>query len=257
MTLLQALLIGLFQGLTEFFPVSSSAHLRILQEFLGIKTGETALVVDLACHVGTLLALLLYFRKQIYLILRYDLRQTLLYIFALAPLIPAYFLLKPFYDWMRQTQFLGYCLMVTAVILLIGQSIRLVKKKSETHWQDALWIGVMQALALIPGISRSGSTISMARCLGWPIAQAVRFSFFLSIPAILGGTFLESKKAFTSNTMAEIPLAASLIALFSAFVVGSFILPQALKILDRGNLRPFAWYCLVLGALLQITSALR
>jgi undecaprenyl-diphosphatase len=253
-----ALCMGIVQGLTEFLPVSSSAHLKFVKMLLGIEHSENQVLFDLTCHFGTLLALLLYFRKEIGNILVRDRQKLRLLALATLPLVPGYFLLKPLRDFASQPQYLGFCLMLTAGILFIGATVRIRKLAADggdVPWprqiRDVLWIGAMQATALIPGISRSASTISCARVLGWSAKEAVRFSFFLSIPTIIGGNCLEALKLFLSSKAPVcVPLSSCVTAFLASFLVGLLVIRFALKVLEKGRLKPFAWYCLFFGVVI-------
>jgi len=251
MSFIQALIIGLLQGLTEFIPVSSSAHLKLAKILMGWENTENFILFDLACHFGTLIAVLIFLRKEIRQLIAVDKKSLGLIFLATLPLVPAYFLLKPLREFASQSHFLGFCLMITACILFVGEKIRIKRLenaslKREIH--DVLWIGVWQSAALIPGISRSASTISCAHVLGWNGARAVRFSFLLSIPTILGGNCLELLKLSLSH---EYLPSHSFLCLFLGFLsalgMGLLVIPYALKWLEKGSLRPFAWYCLILG----------
>lgn len=233
MTYLQALILGLIQGLTEFFPISSSAHLKLAKFFLGVE-GDHVLF-DLFCHLGTLCVLVYYFRREILQVSR---KQVF---FALVPLVPFYFLLKPLRDAASDIHFLGPFLAISALILFLGTKWQLSRVISPL--KDSVLIGTMQAVALIPGISRSASTISTARFLGWSAKEAVHFSFLLSIPTILGGTALETIK-MAAAPPASFSFGPCLLGFFASLGMGSLIIPHALKFLEKGNLKPFAWYCL-------------
>lgn len=242
MTLIHAIILGLVQGITEFIPVSSSAHLQIARTLMG--SGEPPMLFDLSCHLGTLLALVLFFRREILSLLLTQRARLFPFFIALIPLVPAYFLLKPVRDYASQPHLLGYFLLVTAAILFLGERLRVTLGKRGPV-REALFIGAMQAVALIPGISRSASTITAARLLGWQISDAVRFSFLLSIPAVMGGTFLEGLKAVKSTEAIEVAPCA--IGGIVAFCIGFAAIRIAMKWLENGKLRPFAIYCMILG----------
>jgi undecaprenyl-diphosphatase len=251
MSWLHALIIGMLQGLTEFFPVSSSAHLKLAKLFLGIEASEAGVFFDLACHLGTLLAVLLFLRKDIIEIL-FRQRQKMVFLFtAMLPLIPFYFLLKPLRDFASRTEFLGVALMLTSLILFVGNRLRIKQQTSafKLSLLDSLCIGTMQSAALIPGISRSASTISCARVLGWNASEAARFSFLLSIPTILAGSCAEGLKLALSSehSVLAISFSSCLIGFLSSWGVGLVVIRIAMRWLENGNLRPFAWYCLILG----------
>lgn len=232
---------GLLQGLTEFFPVSSSAHLKLARIILGVKE---QVVFDLVTHLGTLFALLWFLWRDIVSLSRQTFK---LIVIATFPLVPFYFLLKPLRDFASKTEFLGFSLMITALILFLGELRKSMSEK--TTKRDALWIGTAQATALIPGISRSASTITAARLSGWQIKDAVRFSFLLSIPTIIGGNCVELVKM---KNLSGISFSSCIIGFISSFIIGIVAVRYAIRFLEKGNLKPFAWYCLILG----ITTAI-
>lgn len=238
--LLQSILLGIIQGITEFFPISSSSHLKIFKQLTGMEGGS---LVDLSCHLGTLCSLLFFFKKDL---LKLWNKETVI---ALIPLLPLYFLLKPLRDWAQDIHLLGLFLILTGVILLAGQSLSMTRsqnKEPTRRMRDLVLIGATQAVALMPGISRSASTISCARLLGWTPREAVRFSFLLSIPTILAGNAWELVK---SGPELSTSFSCLLAAFFSSFFVGLLIVRRAISWLEQGNWKPFAWYCFILGAL--------
>jgi undecaprenyl-diphosphatase len=238
MTFLQALILGIVQGLTEFLPVSSSTHLALARRFMSIEHTEGMVYFDLLCHLGTLLAVFIALRKEIWKALTHLPTFARLTV-ALLPLIPAYFLFKPLRPLL--VDHTGLFLIGTSMLLFFAS---LKVSAQQPKWRHVLSIGVAQSLALLPGISRSGSTIAMGRLCGWEWADAARFSFLLAIPTILGGTFLETMR---SNPV-EIAWIPSLIGFLSSFIVGLLALRLLFWILEgKQGLRPFAWYCLGLG----------
>lgn len=244
MNWLHALLLGVLQGVTEFFPISSSAHLKLLKTYLEIPAGEEAVFFDLACHLGTLVALVIYFRKDL---LNLGLKKIGLFVLALLPLVPAYFLLKPVREFLSQPYLLGACLLVTAIMLFFIP--KLMKKTNQgMHWKNALWIGVVQTAALVPGVSRSATTITAGVWQGLSVKEAVRFSFMLSIPAVAGGAFLEMLKI--SGTSFDV--STTVIGFGASALVGLGMVRIAIPLLERGVFRPFAWYCLIVSILLTL-----
>lgn len=253
MSLLQAFLLGLIQGLLEFFPVSSSSHLTIAKNLMGLPPSELMTVFDLFCHSGTLLAAVYFLRHDLRVLL-FDRRdKLLLLILAMIPLIPAYLLLRPLRETGQSYFLTGISLLVTSALLFAGQSMRL-KRQASITWrrrtQDALCIGLLQSTALIPGISRSASTISCARILGWNTHEAVRFSFLLAIPTILGGNCLACLKLYLQQESFHLPLSPLCVGFGASFLAGLIIIGPAIRFLEQGKLRPFAWYCLTLGSIL-------
>lgn len=254
--LFQALLLGIVQGATEFFPVSSSGHLRICKKLLGIEGGESLLYFDLLCHAGTLLALIWYLRKEVWQVLKSP-SQIFSFTLALLPLVPGYFLLKPARIALSDPSFLGYFLLCTAGLLFWAERLPVlagagpVAMAPPKKWQNMLWIGAMQTLALIPGISRSGSTIAAARACGWSWKEAAKFSFLLAIPTVLGGEVLETLKWLRGGetAYASVPLACYGLGFAASFGVGLFSVRAVFWIYEKGKVLPFAWYCASVGAL--------
>lgn len=247
MSHLLALLLGVVQGLTEFFPVSSSAHLKLTKMVFGID--EMPVIFDLACHLGSLVALVWFFKRDIVRLFVED-RKGMLYLFlALIPLVPSYFLLAPLRKMASAPQYLGVCLMITGAILLLGQRVRI--KSQGRPVRDALLIGTMQSMALIPGISRSASTISCASALGWTPKDAVRFSFLLAIPTIVGGNLVETLRLWKNQETIRLNVDC-LLGFAAAFLAGIVVIRYAIKWLEKGNLKHFAWYCILLGILANL-----
>lgn len=238
MNVIQAIILGIVQGITEFFPVSSSAHLRLTRWFLGVADDVG---FDLVCHTGTLLALVWFLRRDVWEVLK-SVRKMALFILALVPLVPGYFLLKPVRVMLSEPGFLGFALMGTGALLFAA-----LKKKDVIHerkWQHVLCIGMMQTVALIPGISRSGSTIAAARFCGWNWREAAKFSFLLAIPTILGGELLEWVRGEAGSQVDWACYAGGFIA---SFGLGSVGVRFIFWVYEKEKLRPFAWYCIGLG----------
>ena len=202
MTTIDAIILGIVQGLTEFLPVSSSGHLKLAQHFLGLQNLDHYLLFDLACHLGTLIAIGLFFFQAIrnlFVGQTTHLRQVVL---ATLPLFPLVLLMKPIEAAYAEPAYLGVFFLMTAAILFLGVYYGKTSPEGQRHqhvWRDALVIGSWQALAILPGVSRSGSTISGARLLGWSPQEAIVFSFLLAIPAVLGGTSLELLKLWAAS----------------------------------------------------------
>ena len=257
MTYFQALILGIIQGITEFLPVSSSTHLTIAKRLMGIEGSDWMVYFDLLCHVGTLFAILIVLWKDVWRILT-SIRAISLFTFALLPLIPAYLLLKPLRLMLAPSA--GLFLMCTGVLMFLASHPvwQPVRESDSTpratnqglKWLDVLWIGAAQSMALLPGISRSGSTISAARLLGWEWKDAARFSFLLSIPTILGGSLLETIRE--TESLAMVSWGACAVGFAASFGVGLLTIRLLFWMLNRGTLRPFAWYCLVIGAITWI-----
>jgi undecaprenyl-diphosphatase len=250
MTILQALILGIVQGLTEFLPVSSSTHLNIAKHLMGLPESEWMVYFDLLCHLGTLLAIIAVLWKEVWGVLT-SLRSIALFSLALLPLVPAYFLFKPLRVMFADDA--GFFLICTgAFMVFASRPVLQTASAAECQatapmtpkWRDVLWIGIAQSMALIPGISRSASTISTARLCGWEWKEAARFSFLLAIPTVLGGSALETIR---SKEITSVPWPECAIGFGASFIVGLGAIRLLFWMLNRGNLRPFAWYCMAIG----------
>ncbi|HSX12459.1 MAG TPA: undecaprenyl-diphosphate phosphatase [Rhabdochlamydiaceae bacterium] len=247
MTWIEAFILGIVQGTTEFFPISSSAHLKLTKLLFGIQESGQHELFNLVCHLGTLLALFFVFRKEIVSLLFTERKKLVPFILALLPLIPGYLLLHPILGVCSAPIFLGLFLLVTSAILFLGH--RSSSSTERKPLRDALYIGSAQVLALFPGISRSASTICCARLLGWSPKEAVHFSFLLSVPTILGGSSLELFRLFYLKLPYDTSLLHCGIGFFSSFIMGTTFIRISLRWLENGVLKPFAWYCLIIGTL--------
>jgi undecaprenyl-diphosphatase len=251
MNSLYALLLGLVQGLTEFLPISSSAHLKIVKLLLGIQEDTT--IFDLSCHLGTCLVVVFYFKKEFLDVLFLYPKKIFLYLIALSPLIPIYIFFKPIKILFASTNFLGFCMIGTAAVLFLATRYTKPTKQTSITIKDALCIGICQAAALAPGISRSALTISSGLCRGLSGCDAVSFSFLLSLPAIAGGLFLESVKTATKGvTPVSFQIIHCIIGFLTATTMGAMTIRLAIPLLQKSILSPFGWYCLITGTLLSI-----
>ncbi len=254
-SLLEALILGIVQGITEFFPISSSGHLKLTQIFLGYQNLQDYIAFDLVCHLGTLFAIVIVFWQDIIDILRTKHQDLYLIGLSLIPLFISYPFLDDIEKVFDMPGLLGIFFIITAIILFLGEKFS-HNENDETfsfkrHSIDVLFIGTFQLLALFPGVSRSGATISAARMCGWSSLRAARFSFLMAIPAIAGGTLIKLHKLVTiaNGNIAAINY---LIGFSTSFVVGLTALTLLLKLLKRKKLVIFAWYCLLLGITLTV-----
>jgi len=264
MTTPQALVLGIVQALTEFLPVSSSAHLVIIQDYLGFK--KPLLLFDVILHAATLGALLVYFRKDIGKIILslvrlkeksdQEMLNRKIFYFILIGTIPTLALGLFLNQWIKamftSVTFTSLMLLVTGTILWISKrradSERGIEKMKTT---DAFLIGIMQGVAIIPGISRSGATISTGLLRGIKKELAFRYSFLLSIPAIIGALGLQLREAFLEQTLPSHPLAWIGGALVAA-IIGYISLVIFRKIILGKKLYIFAYYCWTIGTILLI-----
>jgi len=257
----QALILGLIQGLTEFLPVSSSGHLVLAQRLLGLR--EPVLTFDIALHLGTLVAVIIFFRRDIAGIVQGILGRgpertsytwlLVLLILGSVPTAAVGLLFKDTFEAMFASVLaVGVSLLITGALLLAaglaGRPRRDLEKMRSWH---ALLIGLAQGLAITPGISRSGSTISVALLLGLERELAVRFSFLLSIPAILGAVALQVLDLPGGTGLAWTPL---VLGGLVAGVSGWLALKLLLGLVRQGRIHWFAYYCLALGILALVLA---
>lgn len=251
MTTIDAIILGIVQGITEFLPVSSSGHLHLVEYFLGLEQLDRYILFDLACHLGTLLAVIVVFSRYILQLFGTDKTRFQQVLVAIMPLFPLVLLMKPIKAAYADPSYLGIFFLLTAAILFLGVIFGKTKADGERNlhpWRDAFSIGLWQALAILPGVSRSGSTISGARLLGWDASEAITFSFLLAIPTILGGASLELMNLYRHpETVASVPFAHYFAGFFVSFFVGLGALKLLVYLANRNKFSYFAWYCLFLG----------
>lgn len=251
MTLLESLLLGLIQGITEFLPVSSSGHLTLFGRILEID--ETAMLsLTTLLHMGTLIAVFIVMRREIVAILR-DLfgPRTIHLIIATVPAVLAALLLGDFLDTLFSGGWLGVSFMLTGLILLLSLTVswREHRRNSITA-RDALTAGIGQAIAILPGVSRSGTTLTALLLSGVSRETAIRFAFLMSIPAILGGFVLDLKDLLTGSgsALSSLGVAPVLVGIVAAAASGWFVMEAMLRKLTRRGMFWFAIYVVLLGA---------
>lgn len=250
--MLAAAVWGLVQGLTEFLPVSSSGHLVIVPAFLGelgVDVAPPSLAVSAVLHLGTLLAVLVYYRADVMRVLNFrtDPEGRKIAILVAIGTIPALVGL-PLADTLERFQDtvsnVGWALMVTGVVLIVGQRLATgVRTLIEGRVPDAIVVGLFQATALIPGISRSGMTISAAAGRGFGPTEAARFSFLLGIPAIAGGGLSQLFDLSDAGGLGPELLLGMAVAAISGYLAIALLI----RMLQRVGLVPFAIYCLLAG----------
>jgi len=267
--LLQAVILGAIQGATEFVPVSSSGHLVLVPWLLHWPT--PGLVFDTMVHWGTLAAIVLYFRKEWWRILAGGLSglaahdwhrpEVRLLVCLVIGSIPAAVLGLLLEDWFEslflQPVWVSLFLLVTAAVLVSAERLfSATRSISDLGWRDALLIGVGQAVAIVPGISRSGATISAGLMRGLSREEAARFGFLLGTPAILGAGMLQLRTLVSeSGWRDQLPtLGAGFLA---AAITGYLCVWGLLRFLSRRRLYPFAAYCALFGLLCLTVAWLR
>jgi undecaprenyl-diphosphatase len=255
---LAAIIWGLVQGLTEFLPISSSGHLVIIPEFLdslGMEIDTPTLAVSAVLHLGTLAAVLVYFRADLAKVIRFrdDPEGRKIALLVLIGTIPAAAIGLPFRDEIEELQDdvtkVGFALIATGVILVVGQLMaRGTRHLAEGKIPDAIVVGVAQAFALIPGISRSGTTIAAGNSQRFVPSEAARFSFLLGIPAIAGAGLLSLPELLETGSFDLELVVAMVVAGLSGYAAIAFML----RSINRIGLYPFALYCFIVGTLTVI-----
>ena len=243
MSYLWALFLGILQGLTEFLPISSSGHLVIAQSLIP-GFSQPGVLFDVTLHFGTLFAILFFFRKKILKISW----KYLFYIYVAT--IPAVFVglfLQSYVTKLFSSVFtVGFALVVTAFLNYLTSKNKEQEKKLDI--KRSLFIGLMQAFAIIPGVSRSGSTIFAGVKSGLSKKDTAEFSFLMSVPAVLGANLLE----IYTNLGTKIDLLNYIIGFLAAFVSGIFAIKVVLNFLERDKFKIFFIYCLILGIIILL-----
>jgi len=259
-SILQSLVWGIVQGLTEFIPVSSSGHLVLLPWLLGWPTPD--LTFDVVVHLGTLLALLAYYRREVRALLKGLLRllrpggihdpwarlALLLALSAVPAALSGYLLNDRIEAAFGNPQAASLMLLGTALLLWAAERLPHGERRlSDLHWGDALVIGLAQCIALMPGISRSGTTIAAGLFRRLERPDAARFAFLMALPVVLGANAYELVQ-LPSNPQG-VAWATLLAGFFAAAFAGYLALVFLIRHLSRRGLTPFAIYCLAFGAL--------
>lgn len=246
----QALILGIVQGFAEFLPISSTGHLVIGEHLLGVKAPGTTF--EVAVHLGTLLSVIIYFHKRLFKLteslwnskLQAERRMIFMLFLGTVPTGLAGFFLKPYFEGLKGNIVLVCCLLVVTAILLMTQRFGPKGEKEEVGPVSAVVMGCFQAFAILPGISRSGSTIVGGLLTKVRAAQAAEFSFLLSIPAILGAVVLDAEEFLAMDTGF---LQIYLVGAAAAFISGLVAVFLVLEVIKRGKLEYFAYYCATVG----------
>ncbi len=252
MSIIQAIIFGLVQGLTEFIPVSSSGHLVLLHEAFGVTGG---LSFDVALHLGTLGALLLYFYRDIVALIKSvfssakEARLAKYLVLATIPAIVSGFLLESAAESaFRSSRLVSMNLIVVALVMIFVERAYIAKKaeKAEISGRSAAAMGFAQALAVVPGVSRSGATITAGMAAGLSRAKAARFSFLLAIPITTGAA---AKVLLDGAVLRDIrsEWAVFAVGIVTALLSGLFAIRFLLDYLSKRGLAVFAWYRIALG----------
>ena len=252
------LILGVIQGLTEFLPVSSSGHLALFSDLMGEQQDD--LTFSILAHFATALSTIVVFRKEIIELAVGFFKpsesgglQARKYILLLAlSAIPAAtigFTMKDQIEGLISTPFVGAMLLVTAAILALSQKLN-SRTDNALAPKNSILIGLAQAVAILPGISRSGSTIGAALLLGISRAEAAKFSFLMALPVILGATLLETKDLLENGSgisSYDVSYWGYFVGFFAAFITGIFACKLMIRLVKGTNLMWFAVYCGVIG----------
>lgn len=254
--MLSFILLGVLQGLTEFLPVSSSGHLALAEQFLHIR--KPGIVFDILVHFGTVLAVLYVFRQRVWQlvlsVLQPSAHRRLLFLLVIGSIPTG--ILGLLLENMAEAAFarswaVGLGLLATAIVLFAverrPQAPEQTKSLEQLSWQDAVWIGIAQGLAVFPGVSRSGSTIAAGLARSLKREVAAEFSFLLAVPAILAATGLKISEALAEPAVHSSLWLEYLAGVLAAFVLGAIAIRFLMHLLQRSRLDLFAYYCAALG----------
>jgi undecaprenyl-diphosphatase len=262
--MLEALFLGIVQGLTEFLPISSSAHIRIVGEFMPNAKDPGAAFTAIS-QIGTELAVLLYFRKDILNILRAwfkrdgspEARLGNLIIIGTLPIVALGYLGQDYItNNFRSLWVIASTLIIFGLVLGFADRIGKSEKDLSTlSARDGIFYGLAQSLALIPGVSRSGATIALGRFLGYKREAALRYSFLLAIPAVFGSGLYQLQKAMDDSTVSVYSMPEIVVATVTAFIVGYAVIAWLMKFISTKSFTPFVIYRVVLGSALLVALA--
>lgn len=274
MTAWLAILLGVVQGLTEFLPVSSSGHLVLVQSFFGGSDVEADyMLFDVLLHFGTLVSVFIAFWGDIRELLveffgwvrsgfrlegRPYRRFIVMVLITIIPMFPVLLIKDKLETLFSNTTFVGVALLVTALVLLLSERApRLRKDASNASWLDAFLVGCAQAVAVVPGISRSGSTICAGLFCGFSRDFAVRFAFIMSLPVVFGANLLEVGDALQQAELAGVPIHLYLLGIVFSMVSGLLAIRLIRLVTTRGHFRPFVIYCTLVGVITLIASLIQ
>jgi len=252
--MLEAIFLGIIQGLTEFLPISSSAHIRIIGVFLPSAQDPGATFTAIM-QIGTEIAVLLFFFNQIKQIFKGDRLGWLIVLGSIPIFVLGFFGQEYIRNNFRSLWLIAATLIIFGVILgyldFVGRSD---KTLDNLHARDGLLYGLAQSLALVPGVSRSGATIAMGRLLGYRREEALRYSFLLAIPAVLGSGAYELLNSLSEPTNA-FSMPETFAATITAFIVGYLVISWLMKFIQTKSFMPFVAYRITLGTLILILLA--
>jgi len=249
MSLVQAVILGVVQGITEFFPISSSGHLVIMQNIFGFR--KDMLVFDIFLHFGTLISIVIFFRKDIMDMMRKGSQVLKFIVIGCVPTFLIGILLKGIAEPLfTDARLVGSCLIITGIFLFIASFFaaywKKIRKDRPVGILNSLVIGIAQGIAVIPGISRSGATIGAGLIAGLNEEAALKFSFLLALPAVLGANLLKARQI--CGNLVSIDALPFAIGGIAAMVTGLAAIKALFGILKRNMLFLFGIYCIFVGA---------
>lgn len=248
MSFFDAIILGLVQGITEFLPVSSSGHLILVANLLGVNS--LPLLYTLVVHLGTLLAIIIALRKTIFATITKPFNSLNLHLLVSTLATGIIFVaLKPLLGVLESGEYLVYCFTATAFLLLVTPHITKKRAKTEFNFVDAIVLGAVQGVAGLPGISRSGATICTGKILGADAKTSSEYSFLLSIPIIIISAGFE---IISCSNALSVPLTYLLVGFVTAFISGLICVSLMLKLLAKFGLESFGFYLIILSVTLLV-----
>lgn len=248
----QAMVLGLVQGLTEFLPVSSSGHLILTRELMGLNDGSSFLLFDVMAHVGTLVAVVIVLYKPILDLFKKPYKNLLMLIAATVPAVIVGFTCKDLIEqYFSTAKYLCFFFAFTAVIMLVSEIVaKHNKSPKELGWGGAAAMGLMQGLGVLPGVSRSGSTIFGGTVAGTDSKKIASFSFLMSLPVIGGSLLLSIIDVAQAGTIANLDWFGMFVGAVTAFASGYIAIRVMLKLIAKAN---YKWFSLYLGIVAILT----
>ena len=251
MSTLQAFILGAVQGLTEFLPISSSGHLLVIEKLMGISSESGSLLtLNILLHFGTLVAVFAVYCHPIQSELKWLIVATI-------PAVVAALVID--FDAAFEGKFIIWSFYLTSVVLVVGTAINKHRRRNHSlhksvRWYDAVAMGVMQAVAILPGLSRSGSTISGGVASGLSRKRAADFAFLMSIPAILGSAVLDLKDVLFDGAGGSIELLPTVVGVIAAAAFGLIAIKGFLALIRKVSMNVFAAYTFLLGTVLLLNK---
>ena len=242
MTIFIAIILGIIQGLTEFLPVSSSGHLLLFEKLFGIEGDNLAF--NIVAHMGTLLAVIICYRKKLVSMIKKPFSKPVyLLVVASVPTVIIYFAFKSFFERAFVGEFIGICFFVTAIFLIISTVALKNNGKEELSYKTAFIMGTFQGFAILPGISRSGTTLTAGLIAGADKESVADFSFLMSLPIIVGSLVLE----IFSGGFVSVDIFPLIAGFISSFICGYLAIKFMLNVVKNKSFIPFVIYLVGVG----------